>query len=59
VVPGLGWRFWQYAANESDSDTAYGTASLTVPGATHCDRNLFAGNAAELHRYWGIGRSRA
>ncbi|MBS0526916.1 MAG: glycoside hydrolase family 25 protein [Proteobacteria bacterium] len=54
-----GWRLWQYVANESDGDAAYGTASRAVPGVTHCDRNLFAGNAAELHRYWGIGRARA
>jgi lysozyme len=56
---GRGWRLWQYVANESDADAAYGTASRAVPGITHCDRNLFAGNAAELHRYWGIGRARA
>jgi lysozyme len=54
-----GWRLWQYVANESDSDAAYGSAPRAVPGITHCDRNLFAGNAAELHRYWGIGRARA
>ena len=63
VVPdawaGRGWRLWQYVANESESDAAYGTASRAVPGVTHCDRNLFAGNAAELHRYWGVGRARA
>ena len=63
VVPdawaGRGWRFWQYAANESQSDAAYGTVSRAVPGVTHCDRNLFAGNAEELHRYWGVGRARA
>ena len=54
-----GWRLWQYVANESEGDAAYGTASRAVPGVTHCDRNLFAGSAAELHRYWGIGRARA
>jgi lysozyme len=63
VVPdawaGHGWRFWQYAANESQSDAAYGTTSRAIPGVTHCDRNLFAGNAAELHHYWGVGRARA
>lgn len=63
VVPdawaGRGWRFWQYAANESQSDAAYGTTSRAIPGVTHCDRNLFAGDAAELHHYWGVGRARA
>lgn len=54
-----GWRLWQYAANETESDAAYGTVSRAVPGLTHCDRNLFAGSAADLHRYWGVGRARA
>jgi lysozyme len=54
-----GWRLWQYVANESESDAAYGTASRAIPGITHCDRNLFAGNAVELHRFWGGSRARA
>jgi lysozyme len=54
-----GWKLWQYVANESESDAAYGTASRAVPGVTHCDRNLFAGNSTELQRYWGVGRGRA
>jgi lysozyme len=54
-----GWRLWQYVANESESDAAYGTASRAIPGITHCDRNLFAGNAVDLHRFWGGSRPRA
>jgi lysozyme len=54
-----GWKLWQYLADESDSNAAYGTASRAVPGVTHCDRNLFAGSSAELHHYWGVGRTRA
>ena len=46
-------------ADESDSNAAYGSVSRAVPGVTHCDRNLFAGNSTELHRYWGVGRTRA
>jgi lysozyme len=63
VVPdawaGRGWRLWQYVADESESNAAYGTASRAVPGVTHCDRNLFAGDTAELLHYWGVGRARA
>jgi lysozyme len=54
-----GWRLWQYVANESESDAAYGTAPRAIPGITHCDRNLFAGNTADLLHYWGVGRVRA
>ena len=50
-----GWKLWQYVANESAADTAYGGVSRAVPGVTHCDRNLFAGNEAELSRYWRSG----
>jgi lysozyme len=47
-----GWRLWQYVANESESDAAYGTVSRAVKGVGHCDRNLFAGDAAALSRFW-------
>ena len=50
-----GWKLWQYVANESAADTAYGGVSRAIPGVTHCDRNLFAGNEAELSRYWRSG----
>ncbi|HTJ64481.1 MAG TPA: glycoside hydrolase family 25 protein [Alphaproteobacteria bacterium] len=48
-----GWRFWQYAGNETQDDDAYGSASRAVVGVDRCDRNLFAGDVAALHRYWG------
>jgi len=54
-----GWKLWQYLADETESNAAYGSVSRAVPGVTHCDRNLFAGDSAELHRYWGVGRTRA
>ncbi len=54
-----GWRLWQYVADESESNAAYGTASRAIPGITHCDRNLFAGDTAALLHYWGVGRPRA
>jgi lysozyme len=47
-----GWRLWQYVANESPADAAYGTVPRAVQGVSHCDRNLFAGDAAELYRFW-------
>ena len=50
---GRGWRLWQYAGNESGDDAAYGSASRAVVGVDRCDRNLFAGDVAALHRYWG------
>lgn len=52
-----GWRFWQYAGNESASDAAYGSESRAVVGVSHCDRNLFAGDAAALYRFWTGGRA--
>lgn len=52
---GKGWRLWQYAADENDSNPAYG-AQRIVAGISHCDRNLFAGDAAALYRFWGAGR---
>jgi lysozyme len=47
-----GWRLWQYVGNESESDAAYGTVSRAVKGVGHCDRNIFAGDAAALARFW-------
>jgi lysozyme len=47
-----GWRLWQYVANESAADAAYGGVSRAIPGITHCDRNLFAGDANDLYRFW-------
>jgi lysozyme len=50
-----GWKLWQYLADESHSNAAYGTVSRAVSGVTHCDRNVFAGSMTELYRYWGVG----
>jgi lysozyme len=52
-----GWKFWQYAADESQGNPAYGSKG-TVAGITHCDRNLFNGDTADLFRYW-TGRAAA
>lgn len=54
-----GWKFWQYVADESSADAAYGSVPRAVPGITHCDRNLFAGDTSALYRYWGVGTGRA
>ncbi len=47
-----GWRLWQYAADESPSHPAYGATTI-VAGISHYDRNLFDGDAAALHQFWG------
>jgi lysozyme len=47
-----GWRLWQYVANERPADAAYGSVPRAVQGVSHCDRNLFAGDAPALHRFW-------
>ncbi len=55
-----GWKLWQYVANESVQDAAYGSAPRAIPGITHCDRNLFAGNNAQLAQFWrSSGRAAA
>jgi lysozyme len=46
-----GWRFWQYAGNQTDADAAYGS-DRSVAGVTHCDRNLFSGDESQLYKYW-------
>lgn len=56
---GRGWKLWQYAANETESDAAYGTVPRAIPGITHCDRNLFNGDTSALYKYWGVGTGRA
>jgi len=50
-----GWRLWQYAADQTDADSAYGAPSKAVAGLTHCDRNLFAGDQVALYQYWKGG----
>ena len=49
-----GWRLWQYAGDESASRPAYNQTTI-VRGVSHCDRNLFNGNAAALNQFWGAG----
>jgi len=46
-----GWRLWQYAGDESASRPAYAQTSI-VRGVSHCDRNLFNGDASALERFW-------
>ncbi|MSP75303.1 MAG: 1,4-beta-N-acetylmuramidase [Rhodospirillaceae bacterium] len=48
-----GWRLWQYAGDESAGRPAYGQTNI-VRGVSHCDRNLFNGDATALHRFWGV-----
>ncbi len=50
-----GWRLWQYAGDESAGRPAYGQTSI-VQGVSHCDRNLFNGDADSLYRFWVGGR---
>ena len=52
---GKGWRLWQYAGNETEADAAYGSEPKAVAGVSHCDRNLFAGDAPALYRFWKGG----
>jgi len=47
-----GWRLWQYAADENAGHPAYNQTSI-VQGISHCDRNLFNGDAATLRQFWG------
>jgi lysozyme len=50
-----GWRLWQYVADETEADAAYGTTPRAIPGISHCDRNLFKGDESQLYRYWRSG----
>src|SRR5579883_245443 len=47
-----GWRLWQYAGDENAGHPAYNQTML-VQGVSHCDRNLFNGDAATLRAFWG------
>ena len=49
-----GWRLWQYAGDESDNRPAYGQTNI-VRGVSHCDRNLFNGDATALGQFWSAG----
>ena len=50
-----GWRLWQYVGDQTVADVAYGSEPNMVQGVSHCDRNLFAGDAAALQRFWANG----
>ena len=47
-----GWRLWQYAGDETAGRPAWGQTTI-VQGVSHCDRNLFNGDADALRRFWG------
>src|SRR5215470_17937968 len=47
-----GWRLWQYAGNVPASGRTRGRRTTPVQGLDRCDRNLFNGDAAGLHRFW-------
>jgi lysozyme len=46
-----GWRLWQYAGDESARRPAFGQTNF-VQGVSHCDRNLFNGDATALDQFW-------
>ena len=46
-----GWRLWQYASDEYASRRARGRNRI-IQGLDRCDRNLFNGDVAALHRFW-------
>ncbi len=46
-----GWQLWQYASGEYAGRRARGP-NRVVQGVGPCDRNLFSGDAAALHRFW-------
>ena len=46
-----GWRLWQYASDEYAGRRAHGQTTI-VQGVSHCDRNLFNGDADALQRFW-------
>jgi lysozyme len=47
-----GWRFWQYAGESGKAVGSTDSPARSVSGVDRCDRNLFAGDAGELLRYW-------
>lgn len=46
-----GWRLWQYASDEYAGRRAHGRNRI-IQGLDRCDRNLFNGDVAALHRFW-------
>jgi lysozyme len=50
-----GWKLWQYVADETAQNFAYGSEPRHVEGVGHCDRNMYNGDAASLNRWWKNG----
>lgn len=48
---GKRWHFWQYAGDTMKGGPQ-GAQARTVSGVDKCDRNLFAGDASALRRFW-------
>ena len=46
-----GWRLWQYASDNYSGRRARGRTRV-IQGIDRCDRNLFNGDVAALHRFW-------
>ena len=46
-----GWRLWQYASDDYAGRRAHGRNRI-IQGLNRCDRNLFNGDVAALHRFW-------
>ena len=38
--------------------TTVDAPAVAIEGVSHCDRNLFSGDASELYRYWKGGAGR-
>ena len=49
---GRGWTLWQYAADQTAKDMAFGAHHRAVAGVAYCDRNLFNGDVAALYKFW-------
>jgi len=51
---GKGWHFWQYAG-DADSYGPRSHRTRGVWGIESCDRNIFKGDAQDLHKFWKAG----
>ncbi len=49
------WTLWQYVADETSQNFAYGSEPRHVEGVGHCDRNMYNGDASSLNRWWKNG----
>jgi lysozyme len=50
-----GWKLWQYVADETSQNFAFGSEPRHVEGVGHCDRNMYNGDVASLNRFWKNG----